>query len=719
MKRIISLSLALLMIMICTFPATAVTNEYNIFAEISKTQYIPGEQVLINGAVTKNSVGYGDTPVIIKIQNLETKIKEFVKEVYTDSEGKFNISYILPQDIEAGEYQVIIDSVGLSKTLNFTVIVAESTLELDKNTYYQGEEVNISGTAIKDGFNQPFVTVIIKVLYKNGPKFTKELLTDVDGKYETSYKLSKDQPLGTYTVQAEILGKTLEKTFTVNKEPAILDKIEIEVDKTEIKVGDKLQLSLTGKMSDGSEAPESELEGVEWSSSNEGVATVNQNGLVTGKGKGKATITARVGELEATMEITVTKETSPSPGGGGGSSSGSSEEDEEETETDQGKATVIKDEEGNISVSFEVDNNKLEDQIENEESDKVEINADVEEDAGEITVSMDAELISKVNEKGKKLTIKTGEAVIQIDPDSFDVEKGAKINLKVSKLNETITKELVSKVESNQYTTASNVLDLELTFDKDGEESKIQFKKPVTVTINYDKSKVKDKRKLGAYYYNEETEKWEYVGGKADAEGKITFTVDHFSKYAAMEYNKTFADIDIPWAKDAIEVLAARHVIDGVDEEHYAPNNNISRAAFAKLIVKALNLQPGDNVVVFTDVEEGQWYTEPINTAASLGIVTGYDGKFNPNGEITREAMATMIVRALKYVDQDGDYTLTITAFEDIDEVSDWAKEAVGIAYNKGIVNGVNETTFAPKTNATRAHAAVMIYRMLEVLDLI
>ncbi|EOD01789.1 alpha-amylase family glycosyl hydrolase [Caldisalinibacter kiritimatiensis] len=393
--------------------------------------------------------------------------------------------------------------------------------------------------------------------------------------------------------------------------------------------------------------------------------------------------------------------------------------DKDITETDQGKATVTEDEDGNIIVSLEVDTDKVEDQIEDEDSDKVEINANVEEDANEVTVSMDSELISKVNESGKKLAINIGEAVVEIDPDSFDIEEGAKVNLKVGKINETEAEELVSKVESEEYNHASDILDLELNFVKDDEETKVEFKKPVTVTINYDKSKVTDKRKLGVYYYNEETEKWEYVGGKADAEGKIIFTVDHFSKYTAMEYNKTFADIDIPWAKDAIEVLASRHVIDGVDNINYAPNDNISRAAFAKLIVKALNLKAGENVVTFTDVEEGLWYTEPVNTAASLGIVTGYEGKFNPNGEITREAMATMIVRALKHVAPEGDYTLIETAFEDNEQVADWAKEAVGIAYNKGIVNGVSETIFAPKANATRAHAAVMIYRLLETLNLL
>ena len=165
--------------------------------------------------------------------------------------------------------------------------------------------------------------------------------------------------------------------------------------------------------------------------------------------------------------------------------------------------------------------------------------------------------------------------------------------------------------------------------------------------------------------------------------------------------------------------MVLNHKHCGVDDDNYAPNSNISRAAFAKLLVKALDLKASDNVVKFNDIEEEKWYTQPVETAASLEIVKGYgDGdEFNPNGEITREAMAVMIVRALKQVDPDGDYTVDSLGFGDSDSISDWAKSEVGIASNKGLVTGVSSTEFAPKENATRAQAAVIIYRVLDLLN--
>ncbi len=737
MKRILSFTLVILMLMTCTFPASAIGSDFSIDANTSKSQYIPGEQVLISGQVTKSGAGYSDTTVIIKIQNADTKTNKFVKEVLTDSEGEFSASYNLSKDVESGSYNVIINSVNITKVYNFTVLSAESTLELDKDSYYQGDEVNINGLAIKDGEEQSYVTVIIKVLYENQPKFTKELKTDNNGRYETSYKLKDDELLGIYTVRAEILGKTLEKLYTVKEEPIVLSEIEIEASETEMKVGEEIELSITGKMSDGSIAPESELEGVEWISSDEEKATVDNEGRVTGIKAGEVTITARVGELEDTVEITVKKKHSSSHGGSGNSgssggvSNGDSDEEEEQNQEqsnqeqekfedfNEGKFSVIEDEDGNVSTLFVVDNDKLNDQINNEENDNVKINANIKKNANQMIVSMNSELISKLNEKGKKLITNMGEVTIEIESNSFNVEQGTEISIKVSKIDDNEGQNLFSKVESNKYNSASKIFDLSLLSINNESENKLDFNKPITLKINYDQQKVTDNRKLGVYYYNELLDKWQYVGGKVDTEGTMVFTVNHFSKYTVMEYNKTFEDINIPWAKDEIEVLTSRHIIDGISDTNYAPNNNISRAAFAKLIVKALNLKSNDNKVMFTDVEEGRWYTEPVNIAANTGIVEGDNGKFNPSGDITREAMATMIVRGLKYVAPEDDYIETVTGFEDSEYVSDWAKHAVSIAYSKGIVEGMSETIFAPKANATRAQAAVMIYRMLEALDLL
>lgn len=311
----------------------------------------------------------------------------------------------------------------------------------------------------------------------------------------------------------------------------------------------------------------------------------------------------------------------------------------------------------------------------------------------------------RINPSGGKVKMFKGEVVLDFAKGTFD----DKVSISVEIIDEDDVK-LPEPTETTKLMTAENIY----KFDSNG----ANFNKPVSITLKYDADKVENPQRLGIYFYNEETKEWEYIGGKVDTENEtIKVELPQFSIYGVMEYYKTFNDIDIPWAKKQIELLASRHIINGVNDISYAPHHKISRAEFAKLLVNALNLKASDNVISFNDIEEGKWYTEAIQTAASLDIVKGYGDSFNPNGEITREAMAVMIIRALKQVDTEGNYTFDDLNFSDAKTISNWSKNEVGIAAEKGLITGVSEADFAPKENATRAQAAVIIYRLLDLLD--
>jgi len=248
---------------------------------------------------------------------------------------------------------------------------------------------------------------------------------------------------------------------------------------------------------------------------------------------------------------------------------------------------------------------------------------------------------------------------------------------------------VLNNKSTNKYKAASNVFEFELISTKGDKIEKIVFNKPLTVEIKYNHTPNMNTKKLGVYYFNPESKELEYVGGKVVEEGTIVFQAEHFSKYTVMEYDRVFTDMSDHWAKKEVEILAARHIIDGMDEKNYAPSNNVTRAQFAKLLVEALGLTHGEEKVTFTDVEADLWYSEPIEIAASLGIVQGFDGKFNPKGEITREEMSIMIVRALKVVDPTGDYEANTSSFADNDKISSWATESVAIATDRGLVSGM------------------------------
>ncbi|MHA6259043.1 S-layer homology domain-containing protein [Sporosarcina sp. CAU 1771] len=252
------------------------------------------------------------------------------------------------------------------------------------------------------------------------------------------------------------------------------------------------------------------------------------------------------------------------------------------------------------------------------------------------------------------------------------------------------------------------------------EELVTEFVEPVKVTLEL--AGVNDIRKVAAYYLNSKKGKWEFNSGSVDA-NQLTFEVSHFSQYAAIENDITFKDIQSPsmeWAKDYIEVLASKTIIQGKSADQFAPNEAITRAQFALLLARALNLPKQSYSGTFSDVpEKMDWAVSEIEAAARTGIVKGSNGKFNPYEQITRQQMAAMIMRAIEF--KDARIIKGVEAadvFSDADKIHDYAQEYVGLAATLGIISGSEKDgkrVFKPTDSATRAHAAKMLYQMLDL----
>lgn len=178
----------------------------------------------------------------------------------------------------------------------------------------------------------------------------------------------------------------------------------------------------------------------------------------------------------------------------------------------------------------------------------------------------------------------------------------------------------------------------------------------------------------------------------------------------------TFKDMQNHWARSTVEAMVAKGIIKGVSEDTFAPQLAITRAEFAVLLARALELPIGDFTQSFSDVPKNAWYALEVEAAQKAGIITGSAGKFEPKKAITREAMATMIIRALEYKKFALPEPGTIK-FHDASEVSVWARDSVAIANELGIITGMTATKFFPSQVANRAQAAVMVYRLLDTLS--
>lgn len=178
-----------------------------------------------------------------------------------------------------------------------------------------------------------------------------------------------------------------------------------------------------------------------------------------------------------------------------------------------------------------------------------------------------------------------------------------------------------------------------------------------------------------------------------------------------LEYG-SFSDIKGHWAMDSISKMSYMGYVKGY-ENKFRPNDSITRAEFVTLVTRVLNLKNTDENIEFLDVEDGSWYKDSINTAASFGIIKGYpDNSFKPNDKITRAEISTILenIHNLK-LDMD-EIELLINEYSDT--VPNWAESSIALVSKMGLMNGFPDGSFGGSKNATRAEAAVILLRYLK-----
>lgn len=242
------------------------------------------------------------------------------------------------------------------------------------------------------------------------------------------------------------------------------------------------------------------------------------------------------------------------------------------------------------------------------------------------------------------------------------------------------------------------------------------FAAPVRVQLPYDPAKVNE-HTLGIYRWNEDKQTWDRVGGTLDKEKHlIAAELGHFSKYGALSFDRTFADLpSTHWALEAVQALAARGIVNGVDVDRFSPAAQTTRAEFAALLVRAFGLKPGDRPLPFQDVSAKSWYADEVAAAYEAGWINGVTASaFEPDAIVTREQMAVMIVKAYERMSGTVDGGDSAAAPSDADAVSTWAKDAVAKSLTLGLLKGKGEGRFDPAGRTTRAEAAEVVYRLLQ-----
>ncbi|MBB3068528.1 hypothetical protein FHS14_001504 [Paenibacillus baekrokdamisoli] len=197
------------------------------------------------------------------------------------------------------------------------------------------------------------------------------------------------------------------------------------------------------------------------------------------------------------------------------------------------------------------------------------------------------------------------------------------------------------------------------------------------------------------------------------------------STYAIVWHPIAFKDVAQHWSKDAVNDMGSRMIISGIGSDNFNPDQDITRAEFAAIMVRGLGLKLEDGAAPFSDVKSSEWYSSAIQTAYSYNLISGFeDGTFRPMDKITREQAMTIIAKAMKITGlkaklQSKPLDELLGAFTDAKNVSEWAKISIADCLQAGVVTGRNSTELAPQAYISRAEVATIIQRLLKKSELI
>ena len=190
------------------------------------------------------------------------------------------------------------------------------------------------------------------------------------------------------------------------------------------------------------------------------------------------------------------------------------------------------------------------------------------------------------------------------------------------------------------------------------------------------------------------------------------------------EADSPFTDV-LPgdWFYNDVMFAWENGLMDGTGAVTFSPNVPITRAQVALIFFRLAGSPEvtGDNP--FTDVENSPataWYYDAALWAHQRGIVAGYaDHTWHPGDPVSREQLAVMFRNYANYRGYDLTAADNLSGYADAGEVSEWAKESVRWAADRGMMNGRNSAVLNPTGIVTRAQAAAMLCRFIESNSLV
>ncbi|MCM3715580.1 S-layer homology domain-containing protein [Alkalihalobacillus oceani] len=350
-------------------------------------------------------------------------------------------------------------------------------------------------------------------------------------------------------------------------------------------------------------------------------------------------------------------------------------------------------EENDFGVEVGFDQNEVDEVTVEREGEAVAIKVEASPETENINVSLDNNSVNQIVQDGHSVVVQTPLGDMTIDAETIAQLAGRDLSIEIGQ---------GAQVNGQPVRTVKLL--------SDGEEV-ADFTGKVTVSVPYEQEAAN-----GLVVYKVTDEGRVIVPLSRVVDGQIVFIADGSGTFTVGNNEKSFTDTPGHWSDEHVNFVTAREMFVGVSENEFAPNGSMTRGMLATVLGRLLGVEESNaGSGGFTDVNAEAYYAPYIAYASEHGIVNGTgNGQFAPNREVTREEMATMVVRFMEHARIQAGTQNSYEGFEDDAQIAAWAADAIQLLQEADILDGKPGNVFDPKGDVTRAEVAKVMQLMLE-----
>lgn len=179
------------------------------------------------------------------------------------------------------------------------------------------------------------------------------------------------------------------------------------------------------------------------------------------------------------------------------------------------------------------------------------------------------------------------------------------------------------------------------------------------------------------------------------------------------DYDLPFIDVDYDsWYIEGVAYCFNNGIVNGATAITFNPDGELTREQLATILWRAEGSEIAEKETEYTD-KPSSYAAVAVQWVSEVGLMNGYpDGTFGPQAKITREELVTVMYRYANLMGMDTSTTGDVSNFTDAATIQDWSKDAVSWAVVNNVVTGYPNGTFQPKGTATRAQSTTIMMRM-------